>query len=260
VRTIQIEVRPLGGDSLKVTLDASKPTVGELKAEIARSQGTAEILQELYNVVMRADGRATREDDAEPELLDDAAMVLGEGAVVTLAVKEPPFLWRTFPEKHMRLSEGGALATAIADTDNGYALVTSGTKLTKGRHYWEVEVLSETMGNMIGVTRPGLNPLGSYIRNTCTDGWSLSENAGGLWGNGKGGHNEAGHCKQGDRVGVLLDLSDGSLLFFKNGVKHGPGYPPGSVTGPVVAAVQMCYAGRSARLHSAVAFPAEHPQ
>jgi hypothetical protein len=37
VRTIQIEVRPLGGDSFKVTLDASKPDVGEAKAEIARS-------------------------------------------------------------------------------------------------------------------------------------------------------------------------------------------------------------------------------
>jgi hypothetical protein len=42
VRTIQIEVRPLGGDSFKVILNASKPTVGEAKAEVARSQGTAE--------------------------------------------------------------------------------------------------------------------------------------------------------------------------------------------------------------------------
>ena len=40
---------------------------------------------------------------------------------------------------------------------------------------------------------------------------------------------------------VLLDLNDGSLLFFKNGAKHGPGYPAGSVTGPVAAAVQTCY-------------------
>jgi hypothetical protein len=38
-------------------------------------------------------------------------------------------------------------------------------------------------------------------------------------------------------VGVLLDLNNGSLLFFKNGVQHGPGYAAGSVTGPVVAAV-----------------------
>jgi hypothetical protein len=40
VRTIDVQVRPLGGDSFKITLDASKPTVGEAKAEIARSQGT----------------------------------------------------------------------------------------------------------------------------------------------------------------------------------------------------------------------------
>jgi hypothetical protein len=87
VRTIQIHVRPLGGDSFKVALDASKPTVGEAKAEIARSQGTAEVRQELYRVAERADGSAVREDDAEPETLEDESMVLGDGDVIALAVK-----------------------------------------------------------------------------------------------------------------------------------------------------------------------------
>jgi hypothetical protein len=41
VRTIDVQVRPLGGDSFKITLDASKPIVGEAKAEIACLQGTA---------------------------------------------------------------------------------------------------------------------------------------------------------------------------------------------------------------------------
>jgi hypothetical protein len=49
-------------------------------------------------------------------------------------------------------------------------------------------------------------------------------------------------------VGVLLDLNIGSLRFFKNGVQHGPGYPAGSVTGPVVAALQMAEGGSSVRL------------
>jgi hypothetical protein len=49
-------------------------------------------------------------------------------------------------------------------------------------------------------------------------------------------------------VGMLLDLGDGSLRFFKNGAQHGPGYVPGSVTGPVVAAVQMLNPNRSVRL------------
>jgi hypothetical protein len=49
-------------------------------------------------------------------------------------------------------------------------------------------------------------------------------------------------------MGVLLDLGDGSLRFFKNGVQHGPGYAAGSVTGPVVAAVQMWRENSSVRL------------
>jgi hypothetical protein len=48
VRIVLVEARPLGGDSFKVTLGASKPAVGEAKAEVARSQGTAESCQELY--------------------------------------------------------------------------------------------------------------------------------------------------------------------------------------------------------------------
>jgi hypothetical protein len=53
---------------------------------------------------------------------------------------------------------------------------------------------------------------------------------------------------QGDRVGMLLDLNNGSLCFFKNGEKHGDGYPAGTVTGPVVAAVRMSSSGSSVRL------------
>jgi hypothetical protein len=47
---------------------------------------------------------------------------------------------------------------------------------------------------------------------------------------------------------MLLDLDNGSLRFFKNGVQHGPGYAAGSVTGPVVAAAQMCYKDQSVRM------------
>jgi hypothetical protein len=87
VRTIQIHVRPLGGDSFKVALEASKPIVGEAKAEIARTQGTAAGCQELYRVAERADGSAVREDDAEPEPLEDESLVLKDGDVIAMAVK-----------------------------------------------------------------------------------------------------------------------------------------------------------------------------
>jgi hypothetical protein len=87
VRTIQFEVRPLGGDSFKVTLEASKPTVGEAKVEIARLQGAPPLCQELYKVVKRADGLAVREDDVEPQPLDDESMALEDGDEVAMAVR-----------------------------------------------------------------------------------------------------------------------------------------------------------------------------
>jgi hypothetical protein len=93
VRTIEVEVRPLGGDSFNVALDAKRPLVSEAKAEIARAQGTREAKQELYKVATRADGGAVREDDAEPELLDDEDMELRDGEIVAMAVKEGSIQW-----------------------------------------------------------------------------------------------------------------------------------------------------------------------
>jgi hypothetical protein len=246
VRTIQIQVRPLGGDSFKITLEASKPTVGEAKAEIARSQGTPEARQELYKVAERADGLAVREDDAEPELLDDESMLLGDGETVAMAVKESPLLWRTFPAEFITLSEDGALAT---QSTKAISLTTTGIELTEGKHYWEVELLSESVkSTFIGISRSNLDPTGNYINRESTEGWFINATHGALFGNGKYIDDAAGYYEQGDRVGVLLDLNNGSLRFFKNGVQHGPGYPAGSVTGSVVHATHLYAMGTSVRL------------
>jgi hypothetical protein len=257
VRTIQIEVRPLGGDSFKITLDMSAPTVGEAKAEIARSQGTAEARQELYKVAERADGLAVREDDAEPELLEDLNMLLGDGETVAMAVKETPPLWRTFAADLVALSEDGAVATQTLQYK--YSLTTTGIELTEGKHYWEVELLSERVSFIcIGISRPNLDPTVDYARDECTDGWFIHATGGTLYGNGKSCEYDdaAGSYKQGDRVGVLLDLDNGSLRFFKNGAQHGPGYQAGSVTGPVVHAVQLYNEGSSVRLLPNAEMPA----
>jgi hypothetical protein len=255
----------LGGDSLKIRIEATNPTVGEAKAEIARVQGSEASRQELYRVAVREDGKAVREDDAEPELLDEECMVLEDGAVVPMAVKESPLLWRTFPEEYVELSEGGTVATQLKDHEDeelvAVSHVTTGIELTEGRHYWELELLSMFAGGIfVGVSRPNLDLVGDYLLSNCTDGWFIATHSGGLYGNGKQRDAEAGEYKQGDRVGVLLDLNNGSLLFFKNGVQHGSGYPAGSVTGPVVAAVEMGFEGNKVRLHADVDFPAGHAQ
>jgi hypothetical protein len=104
------------------------------------------------------------------------------------------------------------------------------------------------VGACIGISRPNLDPTGDYCGRGCTDGWFMYAYDGSLFGNGKENDDEAGDYEQGDRVGVLLDLGDGSLRFFQNGVQHGPGYVAGSVTGPVVAAVQLLHPHDSVRL------------
>jgi hypothetical protein len=244
VRTIEVHVRPLGGDSFAITLDASTPTVREAKAEIARSQGTAADRQELYKVAERADGLAVREDDAEPESLDDETMLVKDGEIVAMAVKELPLLWRTFPADRITLSKGGLVATQTADCE--LSLTSTGIELTEGKHYWEVELLSENVaGIYIGISRPNLDPTGYHYGRDCTDGWFVCAYNGALRGNDD---DLAGGYNQGDRVGVMLDLDNGSLRFFKNGVEHGPGYPAGSVTGPVMAAVQLVSSRTSVRL------------
>jgi hypothetical protein len=254
----------LGGDSFKIRLDVAAPSVGEAKAEIARAQGTKAECQELYRVAVREDGGAVREDDAEPELLDDEDQQLEEGSLVAMAVKESPLLWRTFPEEVVELSEGGAVATQVGDNDdegNEYSHVTTGVELTEGRHYWEVELLLRRMDCIfVGVTRPNLDPEGNYINKESNNGWFMQPSYGTLYGNGKYHDDEAGPYHQGDRVGVLLDLNNGSLLFFKNGVQHGPSYAAGSVTGTVVAAVELGVKNDAVRLHADVAFPAGHVQ
>jgi hypothetical protein len=249
VRTISVTVQPLGGDSFNVKLNAAAPSVAEAKAEIARTQGTSEARQELYKVAVRADGSAVREDDAEPEALDDDTTELGNGQMVAMAVKDlPPLVWRTCDEESVTLSEGGTVATLNGGFDDydSDTLVTSGVELTAGKHYWEVEKLICEL--FVGIARPNLDPNHDYAVSESTDGWFICTTGGRLYGNGKEEDDAAGKIEEGDRVGVLLDLDEGSLRFFKNGVQHGPGYPAGSVTGPVVCAMQMYGPGTSVRL------------
>jgi hypothetical protein len=200
-------------------------------------------------------------------LLEDDSIVLEADEIVALAVKECPLLWRTFASGRtfvsrqisniVTLSEGGSVVTHHA---NGIdALTTSAIELTEGKHYWEVEVLytgASTVPMFIGISRPNLDPRGDYIPSGCTDAWFISTENGALYGNGEYNLDEAGEYTEGDRVGVLLDLDGGSLQFFKNSVRHGPGYAAGSVTGPVVHAVQTYYKTTSVRLLTNAEAPA----
>ena len=146
------------------------------------------------------------------------------------------------------VGEEGQLATKTGG--NGDSTVFGGQQLTAGVHYMEVEVGGNMTNLYVGIARPGLDTADrkKYVEKECMDAWFMHADNGALFGNGKHRDDYAGGFKAGDRIGLLLDLDNHSLLFFKNGEKHGPGYGAGSVMGPVVMAMQMNNKGQSGRV------------
>jgi hypothetical protein len=267
VRTIELTIQPLGGDSFKISVDSRSSTpVKEVKLEIARSQGISEERQELYKVALSADGSAVREDDAESDVLEDGDMKLNETDVLTLAVKEEePLIWRTYPDDLIELFDEGRLAEFKPEEqekeNDVQVLVTSELLLTKGTHYWEVETVGYC-SSYIGVCRPNLDAKGDY--SVSSSAWFICNHTGEL--SNPEAHDDrpcfdnddGAILDDGDRIGMLLNLDNGSLRFFRNGVPVGPGYPLGSVTGPVVHAVHMDYSRCSAKLLKDAALPARY--
>ena len=193
--------------------------------------------------------RVQRSFDQEPGELKEDGVGLQAGDVVAMGGKPeaqwrtPEAQWRTYPEDRVTVSEEGLLATQKEAADGRYSLTTTGEELTEGRHYWEVEI-ADTGAPLIGVCRVDVHvdheEDHSDVRSTT--GWFMNTWHGMLGGNGKEVTDDMGEgFEKGDRVGVLLDLDDGSLRFFKNGEPH-LGYPAGSVEGPVTLAAQMFFA------------------
>ena len=127
--------------------------------------------------------------------------------------------------------------------ESGYQLVTGGSPMTEGRHYWEVELTRAGYGGVIfvGAARPGLDHDKGEHDGT-SEAYYIDGGSGSLYGNGKLGTDAQGHFAHGegsrDRIGVLLDLDAGWMRLYRNGKRCGPGFTEG-VTGPLVRAAQL---------------------
>ena len=52
----------------------------------------------------------------------------------------------------------------------------------------------------------------------------------------------------GDKIGIRINLDDGSLKFYKNGQAMDVGFPAGTISGPVVGAVELLTVGQALTL------------
>ena len=147
------------------------------------------------------------------------------------------------------LSDEGAVAT-IADGDDEYRAAASKAAMRSGRHYAHFTVIvAEYVG--FGMIRPDWD----------VEGGESAEGVDGHCfyftddGNGEpGGHDWEGSqtAMESDRIGMLLDLDQGSMTVWKNDVKLGVMVAEG-LRGPLCWAVSMFDEGYSVRIESAPA-------
>jgi hypothetical protein len=165
----------------------------------------------------------------DAERLDDLG--LGTGSVVFMLFRQG-WRWEECASE-MALSGEGLVAT---QTGYGYQLVTGGSAMTEGRHYWEVQLSGYDV--FVGAVRPGLDHDEEHHSLYPHDAYFIWGFNGALWGNGKRNGDPQGEFAEGDRIGVLLDLDAGCMCLYRNGKRCGPGFTEG-VTGPLVRASQL---------------------
>jgi hypothetical protein len=189
--------------------------------------------------------------DGKEDGLPDAGRLdllgLASGSVVFM-LHRLGWLWDACGSA-ITLSKGRLVATTTNQLGNGYQLVTGGSPMTEGRHYWEVAV-SGTV-TLVGAVRPGLDHDKDHEKGN--DAYFICGSNGALFGNGKSNADQQGQrFAAGDSIGVLLDLDAGWLRFYRSGKRCGPGYTEG-VTGPLVRAAQLRYGAKTTVLPGAVA-------
>jgi len=175
------------------------------------------------------------------------------------------------------LSAGNTVATKARYSNGNWAksVAVLGGSLMTGVHCWEVQMRaggSSTLPIMVGVCKAGVsmaNAAGLYLG---SDAWCMYARNGSLWGNGKSPARVApsstsssddsdyssdsdafdGAFAQGDRLGCRLDLSAGTLSFFKNGAPHGRGHT--GIVGPVKRFVELSKTNATVTVCECVSF------
>jgi hypothetical protein len=160
-----------------------------------------------------------------------------------------------FGRSHERitLSEGGSQAT-IVDEHGGFHAAASKVSMCAGRHYAQFTVVSgDEM--FFGVIRPGWGVEGGeqlWEDADDVDGHCLYYTYNGACGLGdRSWEGRQSAQKEGDRIGMLLDLDQGSMTVYKNDERLG--VMATDLSGEYCWAVSLGGLGDSARIESAPA-------
>ena len=133
---------------------------------------------------------------------------------------------------------------------------THGEVMDSGVHSWELLFTAAASANgnrtmYVGVGREGLDvEKGNHHKTAAA--WYLRTDDGTLYGGGPADKDKEKPTEKGfqvgDRIGVRMNCDDGSLRFYKNGETLDAGFPAGTITGPVVGAVELLCSGQALTL------------
>jgi hypothetical protein len=127
---------------------------------------------------------------------------LGSGSVVFMLHR---LGWR-WDERGSTIALRAGEGLVATKDKYGYQLVTGGSPMTQGHHYWEVE-LTAGYYVMVGAVCPGLDH--DKDRHNANGAYCIYGVNGGLFRKGQAYTDRQGGFAKGDRIGVLLDLDAG---------------------------------------------------
>lgn len=203
-----------------------------LKQEIERITGNSIIFQCICKKQYNNNYSNARDQEDINAIEINNNNVIEKGDNFCLYICQPEIFWIHQPDKQI-LELNGLQLTQTADSY--YTLATTNKILRNGIHYLELEIVSDNIyGLYVGVCKLNLNPTIEYGHKNDTDTWLMFVSQGTLFGNGyfRVSNNDNISFKKKDKIGILLNLDNGSLTFIKNR-KYRFGFCNGSVTGPV---------------------------
>ena len=119
---------------------------------------------------------------------------------------------------------------ATNDSYSWQSAVCAEHPMAEGAHYVEMTLLEEGYA-FVGVVGQGFDAAGGGGAHMSAEGWLLSTLHGRLfhtgWGSNWEGQPQYGEIKQGDVVGLLLDLGQRTLSVYLNGARRGVMVAPG---------------------------------
>ena len=161
-------------------------------------------------------------------------------------------------------SAAAAVCAGTVATNDGYGFqsaVCAEHPMAEGAHYVEMTLLEKGWGANMGVVGQGFDAAGGGKAFQSAEGWLVITFGGSLGHAGRfsnwEGMPQRGEIKQGDVVGLLLDLGQRTLSVYLNGARRGVMVAPGmknrrdkavaSLAGPLRWAVDVGY-GTSVRI------------